>query len=219
MRPRLHHGVQLFLMAFLLLGSFQVSGQVIANLTIAPADNPNLGGNSPWDKICAGNNGGFNQYFAVATFDGGSNPGNEWILELSDASGDFSNPVELARETDDAIVEDPGFEFSIPTDTRGAGYKLRVRSTDPVASAESAEAYSMYYMDFTSNLVITSDGSGSPQGTVCSANTITLGVDNVTNPTTYQYRWYRNATLLSWRNRPDIDRKPIGHVLCPNRLW
>jgi len=166
MRPKRHNGIRLLTMAFLLLGSIQVSGQVIANLTIEPADNPNFAGISVWDKICAGNNGGFNEYYAIATFDGASNPGNEWILELSDAAGDFSNPVELARETDDNIVEDPGFQFAIPTDTRGAGYKLRVRSTDPVAMAETAVGYSMYYMDFVSNLIITSDGSGLPQGTI-----------------------------------------------------
>jgi len=211
MKPKINKRIQLFLMAFLLLGSFHVSGQVIANLEVVPADNPDTGG-SAWDKICAGNNSNFNQYFAWAQFDGSSNPGNEWILELSDATGDFSNPLELARENDDSVVESPGrgFEFSIPTDTRGAGYKLRVRSTDPVAEAESVESYSMYYMDFVSNLVITSDGSGSPQGTVCDANMITLGVDNVTNPGTYQYRWYRDLTLISGENGPTLNVSQTG---------
>lgn len=184
-------------MAFLLLGSFQVSAQIINNLTVVPADNPDTGGGA-WDKICAGNNGNFNQYFAWAQFDGGSNPGNEWILELSDASGDFSTPVELARENDDAVVESPGrgFEFSIPTDTRGAGYKLRVRSTDPVAEAESAIGYSMYYMGFVENLTITHDGSTTPQGTIISSDPILLSVVNLPNPDTYQYQWYRDLTLL-----------------------
>ena len=210
MKPKTNHGAQLFLLALMFLGSLQVSGQVIANLTVQPAPNQVIGATEPWDKICAGNNGGFNQYFATVTFDGSSNPGNEWILELSDASGDFSNPVELARETSDTVVENPGFEFSIPTDTRGAGYKLRARSTDPVAMAETAAGYSMYYMDFVTNLIITSDGSGSPQGTICSANTITLGVDNVTNPSTYQYRWYRDLTLLTGETGPTLTVDQSG---------
>jgi gliding motility-associated-like protein len=197
-------------MAFLLLGSFQASAQIIANLTIEPADNPNTAGNSVWDKICAGNNGGFNQYYAKASFDGSSNSGNEWILELSDASGDFSAPVELARETSDAIVEDPGFEFAIPTDTRGAGYKLRVRSTDPVAMAETAEAYSMYYLDHVTNLIITHDGSGIPQGNICSATAITLSVDNLSNPAAYEYRWFRDLTLLVGETGPTLNVAQSG---------
>jgi len=185
-------------MAFLLLGSFQVSGQVIANLTIEPADNPNLGGTSVWPFICAGANNNFNEYYAIASFDGGSNSGNEWILELSDASGNFASPVELARETSDATVQNPGFQFAIPTDTRGAGYKLRVRSTNPVATAETAVGYEMYYMDFTSSLLINEDGGVNPptDGSICSSNPVTLQVANVTNPGTYQYVWYRNGTAL-----------------------
>jgi len=211
MRPKLHNGVQLILMAFLLLGSFQVSGQVIANLAVVPADNPDTGGGA-WDKICAGNNGNFNQYFAWAEFDGGSNPGNEWILELSDETGDFSNPIELARETDDAVVEAPGrgFEFSIPTDTRGSGYKLRVRSTDPVEMAESAESYSMYYMDFTANLTITHDGSMTPQDPIISPNPITLSVVNLPNPNSYQYQWYRDLTLITGETGPSLNVTQSG---------
>ncbi|MGI9550283.1 MAG: gliding motility-associated C-terminal domain-containing protein [Aurantibacter sp.] len=210
MRAKQHNAVRLFLITFLLVGSFQVSGQVIANLEIVPADNPNTPGISIWDKICAGNNGGFNQYYAQVSFSGGPNPSNEWILELSDASGGFGSPVELARETDDNLVQNPGFEFAIPTDTRGAGYKLRVRSTDPVAMAETAEAYSMYYMDFVSNLIITHDGSGIPQGSICSATDITLSVDNLPNPATYQYRWYRDLTLITGETGPSLTVSQSG---------
>ncbi|MRI01108.1 gliding motility-associated C-terminal domain-containing protein [Kriegella sp. EG-1] len=194
------------LIAFMLLGSFQVSAQLIANLEVLPADNPDTGG-SAWNKICAGNNGNFNQYFAWAAFDGASNAGNEWILELSDPNGDFTNPIELAKETSDAVVKSPGrgFEFSIPTDTRGAGYKLRVRSTDPVASAESTIGYSMYYMDYVSNLTITHDGSTSPQATIISTDPITLSVVNLPNANTYQYQWYKDLTLLVGETGPSLN--------------
>ncbi|MBM1105225.1 gliding motility-associated C-terminal domain-containing protein [Aurantibacter crassamenti] len=206
MRPNKYNGVQLILLVFMLLGSFQVSAQIIANLTVVPADNPDTGGGA-WDKICAGNNGNFNQYFANAQFDGASNAGNQWILELSDATGDFTNPVELATASDDAVVKSSGrgFEFSIPTDTRGAGYKLRVRSTDPLASAESALSYSMYYMDFVSNLTITHDGSTSPQASIISTDPITLSVVNLTNPNTYQYQWYKDLTLLVGETGPTLN--------------
>ncbi|MEO9893529.1 gliding motility-associated C-terminal domain-containing protein [Aurantibacter sp.] len=206
MRPKKHYSLQIVLIAFMLFGAFQASAQLIANLEVVPADNPDTGG-SAWNKICAGNNGNFNQYFAWAAFDGASNSGNEWILELSDASGDFSNPIELAKETSDAVVKSPGrgFEFSIPTDTRGAGYKLRVRSTDPVASAESTLSYSMYYMDHVSNLTITHDGSTSPQATIISTDPITLSVVNLTDVNTYQYQWYKDLTLLVGETGPTLN--------------
>lgn len=197
-------------MAFLLLGSFQVSGQIIANLVIAPADNPNLPGNSPWSLACAGNNGGFNQYYITAAFDGASNSGNEWILELSDANGDFSVPVELAKLTSDAQVKDPGFEFSLPTDTRGADYLIRARSTDPAETSPSIGPFSMYYMDYVSSLIITHDGSQVPQSDIISTNPITLSVENLTDPSSYQFRWFKDLSVISGENGPSINVTESG---------
>lgn len=196
MRTTQDYFARLFMTVFLLLGSFQLSAQVIANLTIAPADNPNFPGISIWPAVCAGNNGGFNQYYAIVSYDGGANPGNEWILELSDASGDFTTVTELARTTDDALVQNPGFEFAIPTNTRGQGYLLRVRSTSPAVTSPSDGPYHFYYMDVVSNLNISEDGSGTPPGSLCSSTPITLQVDNIPNPETYQYVWYRDLTEI-----------------------
>ena len=38
-------------------------------------------------------------------------------------------------------------EFSIPQTTRGSGYKMRVRSTDPEKEGTASTAFNMYYMD------------------------------------------------------------------------
>lgn len=196
MRTTQDYFIRLFLTVFLLLGSLQVSGQIISDLAITPADNPNLGGNSPWPAVCAGNNGGFNQFYATVSYSGGPNPDNEWILELSDASGDFTAPIELARSSDDAIVQNPGFEFAIPTDTRGQGYLMRVRSTSPAETSPSDGPYHFYYMDVVSNLNISEDGSGTPPGSICSSTPITLQVDNIPNSETYPYIWYRDLTEI-----------------------
>ncbi len=181
---------------FMLFGLVQLSAQAIVINAPQPADNPNLAGNSPWTAICAGN-GGFNEYFVNITWAGTANTGNQFILELSDGSGSFSSPQTLQTITDKNSVNDFDISFSIPTDTRGQGYRMRVRSTDPVKIGTASPAYSMYFMDVTSNLNISELGNGVPPGSVCSTNPITLQVDNISNPETYQYIWYRSGTELA----------------------
>jgi len=186
-----------FLSALVLLFScLQLSAQAIVINAPEPADNPNLAGNTPWNAICAGN-GGFNEYFVNITWAGTANAGNEFILELSDANGSFSTPTTLATITDQNSNTDFDTDFAVPTTTRGQGYKMRVRSTDPVKLGAESEAFNMYYMDVTSNLNISEAGDGTPPGSVCSTNAITLQVDNITNPETYQYIWFRSGTQIS----------------------
>lgn len=193
----------------LLMGFLQLSAQAIVINAPEPADNPNLPGNSVWGYICAGN-GGFNEYFVNITWAGTANAGNEFILELSDANGSFSAPSELATITDKNATTDFDVSFSIPTDTRGLGYKMRVRSTDPVKIGAESPAYNMYYMDITNNLNISELGDGVPPGTVCATGPITLQVDNIPNPETYQYIWYRSGTLLTGETEHTLNVTQSG---------
>ncbi|MGB5435159.1 MAG: gliding motility-associated C-terminal domain-containing protein [Maribacter sp.] len=189
--------IKFLLATFMLLGVFSLSAQILVNIP-EPADNPNLAGNSPWTAICAGV-GGFNEYYINISWAGTANGANEFILELSDANGDFTNAVELLRVSDQNTNSSKEFNtaFSIPTDTRGQGYTMRVRSTDPANTSDPSPAYHMYYMDVTTNINISADGSGVPPGMVCATGPITLQVDNVPNPETYQYIWYMSGTPLS----------------------
>ena len=186
-----------------------VSAQAIVINAPEPADNPNLAGNSPWTAICAGN-GGFNEYFVNITWAGTANAGNEFILELSDANGSFAVPETLVTITDQNTNTDFDTSFSVPLTTRGQGYKMRVRSTDPVRIGAESDAYSMYYMDVTSNLNISEIGDGVPPGSICSTNAITLQVDNIANPETYQYSWYRSGTLLTGEVGPTLNITQSG---------
>lgn len=180
----------------MLIGFLQLSAQAIVINAPEPADNPNLAGNSPWTAICAGSSG-FNEYFVNITWAGTANAGNKFILELSDANGNFDSPTELATITDKNTDNDFDVSFSISTTTRGNGYKMRVRSTDPEKIGAESDAYNMYYMDVTTNLNISELGDGVPPGSVCSMDPITLQVDNIENPETYQYIWYKSGTLLT----------------------
>ncbi len=209
MKQKLPYLNVLPLLFFLFIGSLTVSAQAIILNAPEPADNPNTGGTDPWSAICAGN-GGFNEYYANISWAGTANSANVFILELSDANGDFSSPTELARATDKNTTTDFDLQFAIPTTTRGNGYKMRVRSTDPVKTSAESEAYHMYYMDITSNLNISEIGDGVPPGSICSDTAITLQVDNISNPETYQYIWFRSGTELTSEKGHTINASISG---------
>lgn len=186
-----------------------LSAQAIVINAPQPADNPNLPGNSPWTAICAGN-GGFNEYFVNITWAGTANAGNQFVLELSDANGNFGAPVTLATITDRNTTTNFVVDFAIPTTTRGQGYRMRVRSTDPVRIGAESSAFSMYFMDITSNINISELGDGVPPGSVCATGPITLRVDNIPNPETYQYIWFRSGTPISGQSGHTLNVTESG---------
>lgn len=174
-----------------------LSAQVL-NKPVA-ADNPNLAGNSAWTAACASDT--FNEYFVNFTW----NPplvdsDNEFVLELSDANGNFGAPTELARVDDKNTTFDFEFEFAVPNDVRGENYRMRVRSTSPAKTSPPSDPYPMHYVDYSSALLISEDGSGDiPSGgtiTLCGGGDITLEPHNIPNANTYIYNWYRSGTLL-----------------------
>lgn len=189
--------LRVLIMTLLLVATTQLSAQIDMN-----APEP-AGGSAAWTRICAGidsGSGPFNSYDMTVSWAGSlPNTGNEFILELSDATGDFTTATELARVSDQNTNNAKAFDinFMVPTDARGAGYKFRARSTDPVNEEESALAYDVYFMNVTSNLNISELGDGNPPGNLCSTTAVTLQVDNITSPETYQYQWYRGGTILS----------------------
>lgn len=62
------------------------------------------------------------------------NSSNSYIVELSDASGSFSNPVEIGSLT--SIANSGTISFTIPTTmATGTGYRIRIVSSDPVTSS------------------------------------------------------------------------------------
>lgn len=156
-------------------------------------------GTTPWSAACASES--FNDYWARFTWSPPLvNSDNEFILELSDASGDFSNPTELARDNSMNTTFDFYFQFSLPQDTRGEGYRLRVRSTSPALTSPASVPYPMYYLDVNSALTIRPQGQadfGDGTAEVCDGNAISLEVYGLANADTYQYNWYRSGSPLS----------------------
>jgi hypothetical protein len=176
----------------------QGSAQVLNAPEAAPNQTPPPG-TTPWSAACASES--FNDYWARFTWSPPLvNSDNEFILELSDASGDFSSPTELARDNSNNTTFDFYFQFSLPQDTRGEGYRLRVRSTSPALTSPASDPYPMYYLDVNSALTIRPQGQadfGDGTAEVCDGNAISLEVYGLANSDTYQYNWYRSGSPLS----------------------
>ena len=213
MRLQLFFHFRSFLLAFLLLGCTQLVAQINKP---APAPNPNNGGSSAWDQACA--SASFNEFFIE--FSHGTSPivdqsSNVFILELSDANGDFSAPVELARTSDqNANFSSSTMSFAIPTDTRGENYTFRVRSTNPAQTSPVSDPFPMYYIDVATPISIrelgkTDFGDGTAQ--VCDGNPITLEVYGIANPETYQYTWIRSTTTLAEKGHRLVVTDPAEY--------
>jgi len=211
MRPKQFFNFSFFYLAFLLLGFVQLNAQVLNAPLPAPNQTPPVG-SSPWDKACASSS--FNDYWVNFTWSPPLvNSDNEFILELSNANGDFTNAVELARDGSKNANFDFFFQFAIPTDTRGEGYKMRVRSTSPAVIGDESLAYPMYYIDVTTGLTIRQQGQadfGDGTAQVCDGNSITLEVYALPNSDTYQYNWYRSTTLIPGEKSESITVTQAG---------
>jgi len=187
------------IMGLFLFGSFVASAQILN--APDPIPDPNGNGTSPWGSACASSS--FNDYWVNFTWINAPavNADNKFILELSDATGSFAAPVELVSFDDKNAIFDFDMQFSIPTNTRGENYKLRVKSTSPEKFSPESGPYPMYYIDFASPILMSQDGDGNIPSSgkieICDGGTITLSPHNVPNKETYQYNWYRSGTLLA----------------------
>ncbi len=192
------YSILVLALAFVLLGTFGAQAQILYKPE--PAANPNLGGNTAWTAVCASN--GFNEYYVSFNWDPPMvDSNNEFVLELSDANGYFASPIELARVSDKNTIFDFEFKFALPTDIRGDNFKMRVRSTHPAKTSPASEAFSMYFIDYNSPLLISENGSGNiPSGgliELCGGGSVTLKPHNIPNAANYIYNWYRSGTLLA----------------------
>lgn len=193
---------QLYIFLFIVLASIFGKTDALYAQTLnkpEPTFDPLSGSTAVWTAACA--SASFNEYFVSFTWSPSLvNSDNTFILELSDATGNFSSPVELANDNTKNVIFGFNFEFILPTDTRGENYKFRVRSTSPALTSPESDAFSMYYIDYDSPLLISPNGDGNiPSGgtiMLCDGNSTVLAPHNIANANTYQYNWYRSTTLL-----------------------
>jgi len=124
-----------YLLILLLLTVFStVNG--LAQIVIGT---PTLG----FSQACA--SAGFNTYNVSFTFFPPANlqAGNQFIVELSDATGGFGNATTVQTLT--SATSPVTTNFQLPTNTAGQGYKVRVRSTAPAATSPASVSFPAYY--------------------------------------------------------------------------
>lgn len=157
---------------------------------------PNLG----FSQACA--SASFNSYNATFTFspDSGLEASNQFIVEMSDADGSFSNAVVIFTSSAGAITTSPAtINFSLPTTTNGEGYRIRIKSTAPVATSAGSTPFAAYYKlqdsPFTINNLVST-------GAFCSGGSYLLTIDNPgtgsnDSPLNYPsltFNWFRETS-------------------------
>lgn len=157
---------------------------------------PSLG----FSQACASES--FNTYSATFVFSPESalNASNEFSIELSDANGDFSEPTVIFTSNPGEVTSSPAtLTFSIPTETAGENYRIRIKSSDPVATSAPSTAFAAYYKlhdtPFTINNLVST-------GAFCSGGSYLLTIDNPGTPPndsplnypSLTFNWYKETS-------------------------
>lgn len=144
-------------------------GKIEAQIVIGT---PNL----YFTQACA--NESFNTFTVSFVFspESGINSSNQFIVEMSDPEGGFSDPSIVFTSSPGAISTSPAsVDFSLPTTTAGEGYKIRIRSTHPVASSMPSDSFSAYYKIQDSPFTI---NNLNPFASYCPGGSYLLTIDN-----------------------------------------
>lgn len=125
------------------------------------------------------------------------NASNQFKIELSD--DDFTTATTIYTSAVGAFTTSPAtLTFSLPTTISGEGYKLKIKSTDPVATSSASDAFAAYYKiqdtPFSINNLIET-------GVYCTGGSYLLTIDNpggITNDSPLQYpsltfNWYKET--------------------------
>lgn len=154
----------------------------------------------PFTQICA--NPTINTFEINFSFNpaGALTASNQFIVELSDATGSFATPTILLTTAAGSVTTSPSNVFiSVPASTGGENYKVRVKSTSPAAISPESNAFPAYYKVQDSQFSINNFNA---TATYCSGGSYLLTIDNPgtgTNdsPLKYPaltYKWFREPS-------------------------
>ncbi len=173
--------------------AFLSTGRTSAQIVIST---PSLG----FTQACA--SPVFNTYNVTFTFspESGVNASNQFSIELSDENGDFSSPTVVYTSAAGSVTTSPAtLSFAMPTTVAGEAYKLRIKSTAPVATSTNSIAFPAYYKaqdtPFSINNLI-------PTAVYCSGGSYLLTIDNPgsglnDSPLNYPsltFNWYKETS-------------------------
>lgn len=133
---------------------------------------PNLG----FSQACASNS--FNTYNTTFIFspEAGVSTSNQFTIELSDADGSFLEPTIVFTSAAGSITASPAtLSFSLPETTSGESYRIRIKSSSPVATSTPSAPFAAYYKiqdsPFTINNLVST-------GAYCTGGSYLLTIDN-----------------------------------------
>jgi len=118
---------------------FTLTNTICAQIVISQ---PSLG----YSQACASPS--FNTYNVTFIFSPESNlsVSNQFIIELSDDTGDFTSGTTIYTSAQGAVTTSPAtLSFSVPNTIAGEAYKIKIKSTAPVASSTGSVAFAAYY--------------------------------------------------------------------------
>ncbi|TXG35965.1 T9SS type B sorting domain-containing protein [Seonamhaeicola maritimus] len=168
--------------------TLKVSAQIVIS-------KPTLG----FTQACASSS--FNTYNVTFSFspDTALTGSNQFMVELSDETGDFTNATIVFTSSAGSVTSSPAtLSFSLPTTTAGEAFKVRIKSTSPAASSTGSDAFAAYYKiqdsQFTINNLIET-------AVFCSGGSYLLTIDNpgdAMNDSPLQYpsltfNWYKET--------------------------
>lgn len=135
---------------------------------------------------------------------GNLNSGNSFILEMS--QNNFSTtPITIPT----TIVQSGSqftMTFSLPTSTFGTNHRLRVRSTNPVATSPSSDPFDAYYIKHNQDIAL-NNAAGIDNISFCAGGSVTLFIFN--SGTSSSPLFYPELTY-TWKRKQLPDDVIVG---------
>jgi CHU_C Type IX secretion signal domain len=141
--------------------------------------------------------------------------GNIFKIELSDGTGSFANPTQLTTST--STSSPVIISFQLPTNTNGAAYKIRVKSTAPAATSPSSDPFPALFKPFEQGFKINNEVANQ---SFCENSTYNLTITpdvNGNTPTTFPqltYLWFKNNTLIPGEIGASLPVTTAGTYYC-----
>lgn len=138
-------------------------------------------------------------------------PGNQFIVELSNATGSFASPTTIKVLTN--TTSPVSSNFVLPSNVYGDGYRIRVRSTAPVKVSPSSLVFPAYYAIHNTPFSINNN-----VGTVhlCIGDSYTLSIDDTGTPASplfypeLNYIWYKDYVEIPGETGPTLTVSQQG---------
>lgn len=153
-----------------------------------------------FSQACA--NETFNSFALNFVFspESGIDPSNRFQVEISDPEGSFTNSEVIYTSSPGAINESPAtIDFSLPTTIAGEAYKIRIKTTEPVATSAPSNSFAAYYKIQDSpfsinNLIATASFCPGGSYLLTIDNPGTGGNDSPLNYPALTYNWFKEIT-------------------------